>query len=285
MAMMTGPATITDRERQQVEDANASGRTPVVFIHGLWLLPNSWENWGTYFNEQGFAPVSPGWPDDPDTVEEANAHPETFAGKKVGQIADHYAEVIGMLDAKPAVIGHSFGALLTEIIAGRGLSAASVAISPAPMRGVLPLPVSALRVASVALRNPANRSRAVKLTEDQFRYGFGNALSIDESRALYAKYSVAGPGAPLFQAATANFNPGTEAQADTKNPDRGPLLIIAGEHDHTVPWAIANAAFKKQQHNPGVTEITKMDRGHSMTIDAGWRDVADKALAFVRRFV
>lgn len=285
MAMMTGPATITDRERQQVEDANASGRTPVVFIHGLWLLPNSWENWGAYFNEQGFAPVSPGWPDDPDTVDEANAHPEAFAGKKVGQIADHYAEVIGMLDTKPAVIGHSFGGMLTEMMAGRGLSAASVAISPAPMRGVLPLPVSALRVASVALRNPANRSRAVKLTEDQFRYGFGNALTDEESRALYAKYSVAGPGGVLFQAATANFNPGTEAQADTKNPDRGPLLIIAGEHDHTVPWAIANAAFKKQQHNPGVTEITKMDRGHSMTIDAGWRDVADKALAFVRRFV
>lgn len=149
MAMMTGPAAITDRERQQVEDANASGRTSVVFIHGLWLLPNSWENWGTYFNEQGFAPVSPGWPDDPDTVEEANAHPETFAGKKVGQIADHYAEVIGMLDAKPAVIGHSFGALLTEIIAGRGLSAASVAISPAPMRGVLPLPVSEIGRAHV----------------------------------------------------------------------------------------------------------------------------------------
>jgi pimeloyl-ACP methyl ester carboxylesterase len=282
---MTDSSTITDRERQQVEEANASGRTPIVFIHGLWLLPNSWENWAAYFNEQGFAPVSPGWPDDPDTVDEANAHPETFAGKKVGQIADHYADVIGLLDAKPAVIGHSFGGLLTEMIAGRGLSAASVAISPAPMRGVLPLPVSALRVASIALRNPANRSRAVKLTEEQFRYGFGNALSIDESRQLYAKYSVAGPGAPLFQAATANFNPGTEAQADTKNPDRGPLLIIAGEHDHTVPWAIANAAYKKQQQNSGVTEITKMERGHSMTIDAGWREVADKALAFIRRFV
>ena len=285
MATMTDSSTITDRERQQVEEANASGRTPIVFIHGLWLLPNSWENWAAYFNEQGFAPVSPGWPDDPDTVDEANAHPETFAGKKVGQIADHYADVIGLLDAKPAVIGHSFGGLLTEMIAGRGLSAASVAISPAPMRGVLPLPVSALRVASIALRNPANRSRAVKLTEEQFRYGFGNALSIDESRQLYAKYSVAGPGAPLFQAATANFNPGTEAQADTKNPDRGPLLIIAGEHDHTVPWAIANAAYKKQQQNSGVTEITKMERGHSMTIDAGWREVADKALAFIRRFV
>jgi len=285
LATMTDSSTITDRERQQVEEANASGRTPIVFIHGLWLLPNSWENWAAYFNEQGFAPVSPGWPDDPDTVDEANAHPETFAGKKVGQIADHYADVIGLLDAKPAVIGHSFGGLLTEMIAGRGLSAASVAISPAPMRGVLPLPVSALRVASIALRNPANRSRAVKLTEEQFRYGFGNALSIDESRQLYAKYSVAGPGAPLFQAATANFNPGTEAQADTKNPDRGPLLIIAGEHDHTVPWAIANAAYKKQQQNSGVTEITKMERGHSMTIDAGWREVADKALAFIRRFV
>src|SRR2546430_1327896 len=169
--------TITGHEAQQVGHANATGRQPVVFVHGLWLLPSSWERWAALFEEAGYAPLTPGWPDDPETVEEANAHPEVFANKTVGQVADHYAEVIGKLDRKPAVIGHSFGGLLAQIIAGRGLAAVSVAIDAAPFRGVLPLPISALRSAFPVLGNPANRHRAVPLTYDQFRYAFANALS------------------------------------------------------------------------------------------------------------
>ncbi len=273
-------------EAEQVQKANASGRTPVVFIHGLWLLPSSWDRWSAVFEDAGYTALTPGWPDDPDTVEEANAHPEVFAHKTVGQVADHYAEVIGKLEKKPAVIGHSFGGLLTQIVAGRGLSAASVAIDPAPFRGVLPLPISALRSATPVLKNPANWNRAVPLTYEQFRYGFANAVSEDEAKELYETYAVPAPGAPLFQAATANLNPWTEAKVDHKNPERGPLLIISGEKDHTVPWAIANASYKKQAHNPGVTEITEMpNRGHALTIDNGWREVADTALAFVQRFV
>lgn len=278
-------ATMTVRESAQVEEANASGLTPVVFVHGLWLLPTSWDPWTDYFRAQGFAPLTPGWPDDPDSVDEANARPEAFAGKTVRQIADHYAEVIGGLDHKPVVIGHSFGGMITEIVAGRGLAAASVAISPAPFRGVLPLPFSALKVASVALRNPANYNRAVKLTYDEFRYGFGNAVSEQESRELYARHSVAGPGRVLFQAATANLNPATEAKVDTKNPQRGPLLIIAAEHDHTVPPAIAKAEYRKQRTNLGITEYFEYTgKGHSLTIDAGWQEVADRAMEFARRF-
>ena len=277
-------ATITEREGQQIDAANATGRTPVVFIHGLWLLPNCWEGWATVFEEAGYAVLTPGWPDDPETVEAARAQPEVFARTTIEQIADRYAEVVGRLSRKPAVIGHSFGGLLTMISAGRGLAAASVAISPAPFRGVLPVPIAALRSSSPVLRNPANRNRAVALTYPQFRYAFGNAIAEDEARQLHETYSVPGSGAMIFQAATANLNPFTQAKVDSKNPDRGPLLIISADNDHTVPWSIANAAFKKQRRNDGVTEIVKVpDRGHSLTIDSRWPEVADTALAFVKR--
>jgi pimeloyl-ACP methyl ester carboxylesterase len=279
-------ATATEHETEQVDRANASGLTPVVFVHGLWLLPSSWDRWAAVFEEAGYTALTPGWPDDPETVEEAKAEPEVFAHKTVGQVADHFEEVIGGLTKKPAVIGHSFGGLLTQILAGRGLAAAAVAIDPAPFRGVLPLPISALKAASPVLANPANRSRAVPLTYEQFRFAFANAVSEDEAKELYKTFAVPAPGAPLFQAATANLNPWTEAKVNSKNAERGPLLIISGEKDNTVPWAIANASFKKQKRNEGVTEIVEIpNRGHALTIDSGWREVADTALAFVRRFV
>jgi pimeloyl-ACP methyl ester carboxylesterase len=271
---------------EQIDAANDTGNPPVVFIHGLWLLENSWDRWAQLFEEAGYAPVAPGWPDDPETVAEANAKPDVFAQKTIGQVADHIAEVIGRLNNKPAIIGHSFGGLLTQILAGRGLSAVSVAIDPAPFRGVLPLPLSALKSASPVLSNPANRKRAIPLTYEQFRFAFANAVSEEEAKELYETYAVPAPGAPLFQAASANLNPWTEAKVDTKNPERGPLLIISGEKDNTVPWAVANASYKKQKRNAGVTEIEKIpNRGHALTIDSGWREVADKALAFVKRFV
>jgi len=275
--------TTTD---EQIERANATGLNPVVFIHGLWLLPSSWDRWATLFEEAGFTAVTPGWPDDPDTVGEARAHPEVFAHKTVGQVADHYADVIGQLKKKPTVIGHSFGGLITQMVAGRGLSAASVAIDPAPFRGVLPLPFSSLKSASPVLGNPANRDRAIPLTFDQFRYAFANAVSEAEATELYDTFAVPASGRPLFQAAVANLNPWTEVKVETKNPDRGPLLIISGEKDNTVPWAIANASYKQQKRNANVTEIVRMaNRGHALVIDSGWREVADTALAFVRRFV
>jgi pimeloyl-ACP methyl ester carboxylesterase len=278
-------AAITQRETQQVDQANATGRTPVVFIHGLWLLPSSWDRWAELFEEAGYAAVTPSWPDDPETIEEARANPDVFAKKTLGQVADHTAEVIGRLTKKPAVMGHSTGGLLAQIIADRGLSAATVAIDPGPFRGVLPLPLSTLKSAWPVLGNPLNRGRAVTLTLDQFKYGWANALSDEEAKQLYDTYHVATPGVALMQMALANVNPWTEAKVDTSNPDRGPLLIIEGEKDHTVAWAIANASYKRQRRNPGVTEIKKIaNRGHSLTIDSGWREVAETALAFVKRF-
>lgn len=274
--------SLSPRETAEIHAANASGAQPLVFIHGLWLLPSSWAKWESYFDERGFSTLAPDWPDDPESVEGARAHPETFAGKSVGMITDHFAEVVAGLDRAPILIGHSFGGLIAQKLAGRGLARATVAIDPAPFRGVLPLPLSALKAAFPVLRNPANRKRQVMLTEAQFRFAFANAVSAEESARLYADYAVPGSGIPLFQAATANLNPGTEARVDTRNPDRGPLLVISGERDNTVPWAIANASYKRQRRNPGSTRITEIPgRGHSLVIDSGWSGVADVAFAFL----
>jgi non-heme chloroperoxidase len=278
-------STITEREAAQVDRANAAGAAPVVFVHGLWLLPSSWDRWASLFEEAGYVALTPEWPDDPETVEEANAHPEVFAGKTVGQVAEHYAEVIRSLDRRPVVIGHSFGGLLAQMLAGRGLSAATVAIDAASFRGVLALPISALKSASPVIGNPANYHRAVPLTYEQFRYGFANAVSEDEAKELYETFAVPASGTPLFQVATENVNPWTEVKVDTKNHDRGPLLIISGEKDNTAPGAMAEGIYNKQKRNPGVTEIIEIpNRGHALVIDSGWREVADTALAFVRRF-
>jgi pimeloyl-ACP methyl ester carboxylesterase len=285
MSTTVAPVTITDHERSQIERANDTTATPVVFIHGLWLLPSSWDRWGALFEEAGYVALKPDWPDDPETVEGARAEPEVLAKKTLKQVADHTTEIINALDKKPAVIGHSTGGLLAEMIAGKGLSAATVAIDPGVFRGVLPLPFSVLKGVGPFLVNPRTRGRAITLTFDQFKYGWANALDEEEGRQLYDTFHVAGSGISLAQMGNANLNPWTEAKVDTKNPDRGPLLIIDGEKDHTVPWAIANAAYKRQRRNPAVTEIVKIpNRGHSLTIDHGWREVAQTALDFVKRF-
>ncbi|BDT97017.1 MULTISPECIES: alpha/beta fold hydrolase [Nocardia] len=282
---MSITSSIDQTTREQIEKANATGHTPVVFIHGLWLLASSWDRWTELFAAAGYAPVAANWPDDPQTVAAAHEHPEAFAGKTVGQVADHVATVIGELQRKPAVVGHSFGGLLAQIVAGRGLSVATVAIDPAPFRGVLPLPLSSLRAAAPVLTNPANRHRAVPLTFEQFRYSFANAVSEDEAKQLFETFAVAAPGAPLFQAAAANLNPWSQTKVDTDNPERGPLLIVSGEKDNTVPRAITEAEYRKQQKNPGITEFREIPgRGHALTIDSGWREVAEIALEFVQRF-
>jgi pimeloyl-ACP methyl ester carboxylesterase len=279
-------ASISERENREIEAANASGSTPVVFIHGLWLLPSSWTNWGKFFEQAGYAPLTPDWPDDPETVEEARANPDVLAKKTLKQVADHTTQVIHALDKKPVVIGHSTGGLLAQMLAGWGLSAATVAVDPGVFRGVLPLPASVLKGVGPFLLNPRTRGRAITLTFDQFNYGWTNALDEDESRRLYDTYHVAGSGIALVQMGNANLNPWTESKVDTTNPDRGPLLILDGEKDHTVPWAIANGAYKRQKRNPGVTEIKKMpNRGHSLTIDHGWQEVAQTALDFVEQHV
>jgi non-heme chloroperoxidase len=286
MASPTGAAAMTGNEFEQIERANDIGLQPVVFVHGLWLLPNSWERWAAFFESVGYVAVVPGWPDDPETVADANAHAEVLANKTIKQIADYEERIVRRLNRKPALVGHSFGGLIVQILAGRGLSAATVAISPAPFRGVLPLPASSIKSGWPVFKNPANRHRAVALSLEQFQYGFANAVSQHEAQELYETFAVPGPGAPLFQAASANLNPWTEDQVDTDNSDRGPLLIISADEDHTVPVAVSEAAFDQQKANIGLTEYVEVhDRGHALTIDHGWRFVAETALGFIRRFV
>ena len=208
-----------------------------------------------------------------------------FAGKGIGDIADHIEDVISGLDRTPAIIGHSFGGLLAQILAGRGRSVATVAIDAAPFRGVLPLPISALKSAFPVLGNPLNRSKAVPLTYEQFRFAFANVVDEAEAKELHETFAVPAAGKPLFQAASANLNPWTEAKVDTDNPERGPLLLISGEKDNTVPWSITKASYDQQSDNEGVTEVVQIpDRGHSLTIDSGWQEVAETSLAFVKRF-
>ncbi len=278
-------ASLSGRENREIEAANSSGNLPVVFIHGLWLLPSSWGNWVDFFKQAGYAALAPDWPDDPETVERARANPGVLAKKTLEQVADHTTEIIDALDNKPVVVGHSTGGLLAQMLAGRGLSVVTVAIDPGVFRGVLPLPASVLRGVGAFLVNPLTRGRAITLTYGQFTYGWANALGEKEAKELYDTFRVAGSGISLVQMGNANLNPWTEAKVNTKNPGRGPLLIIDGEKDHTVPWPIANAAYKRQRRNPAVTEIVKMpNRGHSLSIDHGWREVAQTALDFVERF-
>lgn len=279
---MTVKPIITTRETAEIQAANASGKPTVVFIHGLWLLASSWHSWVELFEQAGFAAVSANWPGDPETVAQANANPQTLAKKSITEVADRCQLVIESLDTKPVLIGHSFGGLLVQILAARGLAKASVAISPAPFRGVLPLPISTLRSSWPVLSNPANRGRAISLTYEQFRYGFANAVNEAEARSLHSAYHVPAPGLPLFQAATANLNPWTQAKVNTRFADRGPLLIVAGEKDHTVPPSIARASYRLQKRNTGLTEIVEMpNRGHALVLDSGWEEVAKKALDFI----
>jgi non-heme chloroperoxidase len=236
---------------------------PAVFVHGLWLHASSWDPWLEVFQEAGYAPTAPGWPGDSDTVEQARQDPSKVAGKGIDDVVDHYARIIRGLEAPPVIIGHSFGGLIAQRLLGQDLAAAAVAIDAAPIKGVLNLPISALKVASIALRKPANRNLAVSLTAEQFRYGFGNALTEQESAELYDRWTVPSPGKPLFEAALANFTPRSPAKVNTGNKTRGPLLLTAGGQDHTVPPAITTSTRKlyhKPAHPGGWSRGVKMAR-------------------------
>ena len=261
----------------------ADAGTPVVFVHGLWLHGDSWGPWVDLFREAGYAPTAPGWPGDGSTVAETRDQPDAVAGHGIDDIVEHYAEVIGTLAAKPIVIGHSFGGLVVQRLLDQDLAAAAVAIDPAPIKGVVYLPPSALRVASVALKNPLNRGRAVALNAQQFRYGFGNAISAAESAELFERWTIPSPGRPLFEAAAANLSLRSPARVDTRNAERGPLLITAGGRDHTVPATVSRATFKLYGKSPALTDLKEFpDRGHSLALDSGWREVADAVLAWLK---
>lgn len=254
-------------------------RTPVVFIHGLWLHATSWGPWVERFREAGYEPIAPGWPGEPPTVAAARKDPDAVAGHGIDSMVEHYAAVIGTLGQAPVVVGHSFGGLFAQRLLGQGLAAAAVAIDAAPVKGVVYLPPSALRVASIVLRNPANRKGAVSLNREQFRYGLGNAISQDESDALYERWNVPSPGQPLFEAAAANILPRSPTRVATGNTDRGPLLLVAGGMDRTVPRTITMATLKQYRISAATTDYKEFpDRGHSLVVDSGWQEIAEHTL-------
>jgi alpha-beta hydrolase superfamily lysophospholipase len=254
----------------------------VIFIHGLWLHASSWNPWLERFRAAGYDPSAPGWPGDSDTVEASRAHPDGIAGRGVDEVVEHYTDIIATLATPPLLVGHSFGGTVVEKLMGNGLGAAGVAIDAAPIKGVLPLPISALRAAFPALSNPANRNRAVSLSAEQFRYAFGNAISESESSELHERWTIPAPGKPLFQAAAANFSAHAETKVDTDNETRGPLLLIMGGKDHTVPEAITKSTLKQYRHSSAVTDLVEFpDRGHSLVIDSGWGEVATAVLGWL----
>jgi pimeloyl-ACP methyl ester carboxylesterase len=257
-------------------------KAPVLFIHGLWLHAHSWDAWVELFTAQGYDASAPGWPGDPDTVAEARKNPEAIADHGIDDVVAHYATIIAKLPTKPVLVGHSFGGMIAQRLLGEDLAAAAIAIDAAQIKGVLPLPLSALKATLPVFKNPANKHRAVSLSADQFRFAFGNAIPAEESDSLFEQWAIPAPGKPLFEAAAANFNPHSPAKVDTDNSGRGPLLLMMGGKDHTVPEAVTKATLKQYRHSDAVTDIHEFpDRAHSLTIDSGWRDVADKSLSWL----
>ncbi len=259
-------------------------RTPVVFIHGLWLHATSWAPWAELFSEAGYDPIAPGWPGDPDTVEAARANPDALADHGIDDVTRHYQAIIDTLPSRPILIGHSFGGMIAEKLLGLDYGAAAIGIDAAQIKGVLPLPLSALHATLPVFKNPANKHKAVSLTAEQFRFSFGNAVSPEESDALYERWTIPAPGKPLFEAAAANFSLHSPAKVNTANEGRGPLLLVMGGQDHTVPEVITKATVKQYRHSSAVTDLEEFaDRGHSLTIDSGWREVADVCLAWLAK--
>lgn len=258
--------------------------TPVVFIHGLWLHATSWSSWVELFRAAGYAPTAPGWPGDPDSVEEARAQPEDIADHGIDDVVAHFAAIIDTLPTRPILVGHSFGGMIAQKLLGQDRAVAAVAIDAAQIKGVLPLPLSALRATLPVFKNPGNKHKAVSLTPHQFRYAFGNAIPEAESDELFERWTIPAPGKPLFEAASANFDPHSPAKVDTANEIRGPLLLVTGGKDHTVPEAVTRATLKQYRHSDAVTELLEFpDKGHSLTIDSGWREVADAAIAWLAK--
>lgn len=254
----------------------------IVFIHGLWISHTAWQPWVDYFADNGHRPVAPTWPGEADSVAATRQNVSAQAGFGINALTDHFADIVDQFDSPPVVIGHSFGGLIAQKLLGLNKAAAAVAIDPAPIRGVKPLPLAQLRSAFPVLGNPLNRGRAKALNRRQFRYGFGNALSESESDSLWESWAIPSPGKPLFEAAVANFVPNSPATVDVANATRGPLLITAGTADHTVPLVSVKAAFKLYSKSAAVTHFHQFDgRGHSLTIDDGWRGVADVVLSWL----
>jgi non-heme chloroperoxidase len=261
-----------------------SSSTPVVFIHGLWIHSDSWQNWLEVYQQAGYRSMAPGWPGDGDTVAATRQNADAVANHGIEEITASYRRVIATLNAPPVVIGHSFGGLIAQKLLADGQARAAIAIDPGQIKGVKPVPLAQIRSGLPVLANPGNKKKAVSLTNHQFRYAFGNAIPEAESDELFDRWAIPGPGRPLFEASTANISKTSPAAVDTKNSNRGPLLIVGGGKDHTVPEVVAEAAYKLYSGSNATTDYQVFaDRGHSLVFDHGWREIAEYTLAWLER--
>lgn len=259
---------------------NGSEET-IVLIHGLWMTSLSWEHWIEYYSNKGYRVIARSWPGMEGDIEDLRRDPSAIARLGITDVVNHYEEIIRGLDRPPIIIGHSFGGLITQILLDRGLGSAGVAIAPAPVKGIIFLPFSTLKVSFPALSNPANTHKAVPLTPEQFHYAFTNTLSEEESLAVYKRYAVPGPDHVLFQAAFANFNPHAASTVDFENGTRAPLLLLSGGKDHVSPPAVVEANYRLYRKSPAVTEYKEFpERTHYTLGQAGWEEVAEHALAW-----
>jgi pimeloyl-ACP methyl ester carboxylesterase len=255
----------------------------VVLIHGLWMTPLSWEHWVTHYEKRGMKVVTPGYPGIEPGVEGVEAlrrDPSPLAGLGVRQVFDHLSEVIDALDTKPIIMGHSFGGAFAQLLLDAGFGTAGVSIDGAAVKGVKALPFSEIKATFPVLRNPANKRRAVPITEKEFHYAFTNNLTDQESKAVYDRYSVPVSGRILFQGGFANVTPQAATTYDFANSDRAPLLFISGGNDHILPPAVQRENYEKNaKHSEAVTAYKVFDgRSHYTCGEDGWEAVADLAL-------
>ena len=251
----------------------------IVLIHGLWMSPLSWEKWIDRYSALGYRVQAPGWPGMDGDIDQFRADPSAVDRLGMEEIIDHYEAIIRELDTPPIIMGHSFGGAFAEVLLDRGLGAAGVGIDAAAVKGITTLPFSQLKSGFPILKNPANNHRAVALTFDEFRYGFANTMPEEAAREAYERYAVPGPGRVLYQAAFANLNPHAATKVDFGNADRAPLLLIAGEHDHTVPAVVDRSVAKHYEKSPALTEYKEFPgRSHFIIGQDGWEEVADYAL-------
>ena len=232
---------------------NGSKET-IVLIHGLWMTSLSWEHWVEYYASKGYRVIARSWPGMEGDIDALRRDPSAIARLGITEVVNHYEEIICGLDRPPIIIGHSFGGLITQILLDRGLGSAGVAIAPAPVKGIIFLPFSTLKVSFPALSNPANNHRAVPLTPEQFHYAFTNTLSEEKSLAAFNRYAVPGPDHVLFQAAFANFNPNAASAVDFNNGTRAPLLLLSGGKDHVSPPAVVEANYQLYRKSQAITE-------------------------------
>jgi len=251
-------------------------RIPLMLIHGAWLSSSSWEHFGDYFEQRGFAASAPEWPRKHGDVEQLRADGHELAGLGLDEIVDHYEALVRELPQPPVLIGHSFGGLVVELLLDRGHGRAGVAISPAPPKGILVLPFSSLKAASPALAHPSKWHGVVTLTPEEFRYGFVNTFTPEDAAAAYERYAVPETGQIFYEAGFANFRMKAPTEVDFDNDDRAPLLIVGATEDHTVPASLARKQYNKHERSSARTDYVEFEgRPHLLMAAEGWDEVAD----------